>query len=162
MSGCLSRRGIISQITKATYEREKKIFSSLLTGATIIHTNRFCISMFLRMRNMSMPCSRDLGRDCILCRHVCPGHVSTCLVSGTVRTGAIQNHRHCRERALLGIVPAMATAVLYFLAFACSLQLGKVSTWCLDILHLCTDVFYPGPALRQNANLTSLYIPFLS
>ena len=88
MSGCLSRRGIISQITKATYEREKKIFSSLLTGATIIHTNRFCISMFLRMGNMSIrwrrpgavqsrPRSRLHGtRSCVdmsvpvMCRHV--------------------------------------------------------------------------------------------
>ena len=68
-------------------------------------------------------------------------HVSTCLVSGTVRTGAIQNHRHCRERALLGIVPAMATAVLYFFAFVCSLQLGKVSIYVVSrytaFVHRC-------------------------
>ena len=100
---------------KGHIRKGKEIFSSLLTGATI----RFCI--FYVSAHAQYECS-----DRVCCRRA-GIHVSTSLVSGTVRTGAIQNHRHCRERALLGIVPAMATAVLYFFAFACSLQLGKVS-----------------------------------
>ena len=84
-----------------------------------LDTIRFCI--FYVSAHAQYECS-----DRVCCRRA-GIHVSTSLVSGTVRTGAIQNHRHCRERALLGIVPAMATAVLYFFAFACSLQLGKVS-----------------------------------